>query len=109
MPDEERYVPLSERLNQDVWHDNFVPKYSALASAQPSRLVLIGVWMIFGPMALSALVVGLSSVRDSTDVPMTVISSVTPLLAFGLAAAILITQTRRYLYADRDSESDSDE
>lgn len=51
MDQEDRYVPLAERLNQDVMHDNFVPKYRALASVQPSKLILVGVWMIFASPA----------------------------------------------------------
>ncbi len=109
MSDSENYTPLSERLQQDVWHDNFVPKYSALATARPSRLVLIGVWLIFSPAALSAIVVGLSTFSDLRDSAATVISSFFAILIFVLAVAILFTQTRRYLMAkrqDNDVESD---
>lgn len=110
MSDSENYTPLSERLQQDVWHDNFVPKYSALATARPSRLVLIGVWLIFAPAAISPVVVGLSTLPALPVTAASVISSVFSILIFVLAVAILFTQTRRYLVAKRqgsDVESDA--
>ncbi len=109
MPDSEKYTPLSERLHQDVWHDNFVPKYSALASAKPSRLVLIGVWLIFAPMALSAIVIGMSMLSDAPDLATIVISSIGPILFFMLAVTILFTQTRRYRLAKLQLDGDDDE
>lgn len=66
LPTRDGYVPIAERLNQDVWHDNFVPKYSAIASAEPSRIVLIGVWMIFGPMAMFS-IMGTLALFDSAQ------------------------------------------
>lgn len=109
MSDSQKYTPLSERLQQDVWHDNFVPKYSALATAEPSRLVLVGVWLIFAPMALGALF-ALFTVADSPDLATAVISAIGAVLFFLLAIAILYTQTRRYFAAawQRDSERDHD-
>jgi len=109
MPDSGKYTPLSERLHQDVWHDNFVPKYSALASAKPSTLVLIGVWLIFAPMALSAIVIGLSTLSDTPDMATVVISSIGPTLFVLLAVAILFTQTRRYRLAKLQLDNDGDE
>ena len=111
MSDSEKYIPLSERLQQDVWHDNFVPKYSALATARPSRLVLIGVWLIFAPAALSAIVIGLLMLSDVRDTAAAVISSVFAILIFVLAIAILFTQTRRYRRAklQRDDDEKDDE
>ena len=47
-------MSLEDRVQQDVWHDNFVPKYSAISSAKPSTLVLVGVLLIFGSFALTA-------------------------------------------------------
>lgn len=101
MSDLEKYIPISERLQQDVWHDNFVPKYSALASARPSLLILTGVWLIFAPAALGAIVIGLSTPSDLGDTPTSIISSVFAILNFVLATAILFTQTRRYRLAKR--------
>jgi hypothetical protein len=109
MSDSEKYTPLSERLQQDVWHDNFVPKYSALASAKPSKLVLIGVWLIFAPMALGAIVAGLSTLSGSPDLATAVLSSIGPILFFILAAAILYTQTRRYRLAKLQPDDNGDE
>lgn len=104
MPDDASYVPLSDRLNQDVWHDNFVPKYSAIATAKPTRLVLVGVWMIFGSMALGAIGTGLSMIADSLDMLTAILSSILPALFFVLAVVILVTQTRRYTDNKRETE-----
>lgn len=43
-PAKEPYIPLAERINQDVLHDNFVPKYSGLASAKPKLVIVLGAW-----------------------------------------------------------------
>jgi len=99
MSDPEKYIPLSERVQQDVWHDNFVPKYSALASAKPSRLILLGVWLIFAPMAFAAIVMGLLTAYDAPDLPTAVISGIGPTFIFILAVAVLFTHTRRYRFA----------
>ena len=99
MSDSQEYIPLSERLQQDVWHDNFVPKYSALASARPSGLILIGVWLIFAPMALDGIVTGLSTAYDAPDMGTAIIASIGPVFYFMLATAILFSQTQRYRLA----------
>ncbi|QDT03940.1 hypothetical protein K227x_23260 [Rubripirellula lacrimiformis] len=109
MSDSKKYIPLSERLQQDVWHDNFVPKYSALASAKPSKLVLIGVWLIFAPWALGAIAVGLSTLSDSPDLGTAVLSLIGPILFCMLAGAILFVQTRRYRIAKLQSDDDGEE
>lgn len=96
MTDTEKYTPLSERLQQDVWHDNFVPKYSALASAKPSLLVLIGVWLIFVPMVLLAIGMVVSTVAEAPDVLNAVLPSIAPGLFLVLGVAILAIQTQRY-------------
>lgn len=101
MSDSQKYTPFSERLQQDVWHDNFVPKYSAIATARPSLLVLIGVWLIFAPMALGGIVIGLSTLSDLHDTPTSVLSSVYAILTFALATVILLMQTHRYRLAKR--------
>ena len=106
MAEEKNYIPLSERLNQDVWHDNFVPKYSAIGSAQPSRVVLVGVWLIFAPMAVGALVVWPRAVQQAPDPVTTVIASLGPALMFALAVTILTQQTRRYLRARREGDAE---
>jgi hypothetical protein len=108
MSESEKYTPLSERLQQDVWHDNFVPKYSALASAKPSKLVLIGVWLIFAPMALGAIVAGLSALSGSPDLA-TAVLTIGSILFFILTAAILYTQTRRYRLAKLQPDDNDDE
>lgn len=94
--DTEKYTPLSERLQQDVWHDNFVPKYSALASATPSLLVLVGVWLVFVPMIFVVIGLAVSMVADAPDVPSAVAVSIAPALYLALAVAILALQTQRY-------------
>lgn len=110
MSDEDRYIPLSERPSQDVSHDNFVPKYhdlfvpkySALASAGSSKLIVIGVWIIFGPMAFVALMMPLSFWPDAPDLLSAVVSTLIPLALGLIAVAILWTQTRKYLIHARN-------
>lgn len=96
MTDTEKYTPLSDRLQQDVWHDNFVPKYSALASAKPSLLVLIGVWLVFVPTILVVIGLAVNMVADAPDVPSAIAVSIAPALYLALAVAILALQTQRY-------------
>lgn len=108
MSNSEKYVPLAERVQQDVWHDNFVPKFSALASAPPNKLVLIGVWVIFLPIAIQAAVIGLGSLFAPSDPLSTTITALGAAFYFILAVAILVHQTQRYRLArtlrDEDDE-----
>ena len=98
----EKYTPLSERLQQDVWHDNFVPKYSALASAKPSLLVLIGVWLIFAPMVLLSMGMVVSAVAEAPDMLNAILPSFAPMLFLMLGTVILAVQTQRYRVAKRN-------
>lgn len=109
MTDTDKYTPLSERLQQDVWHDNFVPKYSALAAAKPSLLVLIGVWLIFVPMVLMSVGMVVSAVADAPDVLNAVLPSIAPALFLVLGVAILAVQTQRYRTAKSRGPEDEDE
>jgi hypothetical protein len=106
--DKKEYIPLSERLQQDVWHDNFVPKYSALASAKPGKLFITGVWLTFVPMALVAIAVAIIQFKEAPDTVAAVVSSLLPLLFSLLAVAVLIAQTRQYLAAAAIFENDGD-
>lgn len=109
LPEEKSYIPLSERLNQDVWHDNFVPKYSAIPAARPSRLVLIGVWLIFAPAALFSLAFWLADVQQWPDPATMIFSTIGSLFMFTVSIVILFQQTRRYLHAKQHPESSDDE
>ncbi len=98
---ESDYIPIGERVQQDVWHDNFVPKYSGLASVRPSRLILVGVWMIFLPMALMGVFGLLAAYALAMQQPRQAASLVLIQAIFGigtlaLSLAILWHQTRRY-------------
>lgn len=88
-------IPLSERLNQDVIHDNFIPRYGALSSARPKRIVLVGVWLIFGPLAIAALGMGIATLSNFawSQTSELMIS----LALFAASATILVTQTKRYI------------
>jgi len=98
------YVPLADRLNQDVWHDNFVPKYSGLASVRPSGLILTGVWMIFGP-ALVMSVISLFGLMSEINHWMEfVLLGAVALTMTVIFAAILFMQTRRFLRYRRDRD-----
>jgi len=108
MSEREPYTPLSERLQQDVWHDNFVPKYSALATAAPSKLVLIGVWLIFLPMAVTALLMAMAPF-SAPDKLSAVITFLLAAATFVLAVAILFSQTRRYIRAQSQTDDHHDD
>ena len=108
MSEPEKYTPLAERLQQDVWHDNFVPKYSALATAEPSKLVLIGVWLIFAPMALGSLAFGIGMLSDPPDRVTGVVAAIAQTSVCLLATVILFVQTRRYWLA-RSNHADEGE
>lgn len=105
MQDNSEYVPLSERLNQDVWHDNFVPKYSALATASPSRLVLTDVWMLFAPASLGLLATAFSQFTIAPDAVSGVVQFVALSCLSMLCTAILFKQTHRYLVREQSSGS----
>ncbi len=107
-PDFNKHITLSE-LHHDVWHENFVPKYSSLASAKPSLLILIGVWIIFAPGALLSIAFGLSLLSESQNVVTAVLSSIDSVFFFVLAIAVLTIQTRRFWNAKYHTEDESDE
>lgn len=107
---EEPYVPIGERINQDVWHDNFVPKYSALATAPSTPLVLTGVWVLFGPMALMGLMMIVAEVANRSDWPSSVAATILPAVMASVAIAILFVQTKRYVHRDQDlAEKDAED
>ena len=94
------YTPLEHRLNQDVIHDNFVPKYSAIANAPRTKLVLVGVWLIFLPMSFGVFALPMYFLSRNDD-PLASIVQALLISAFGvLATIILYSQTRRYLNRD---------
>jgi len=66
--------------------------------------MLVGVWMIFGFMALGANGMALSMIADSPDMLTAILSSILPALFFVLAVAILVTQTRRCMNDKRETE-----
>jgi hypothetical protein len=43
---------MANRLKGDLIHDNFVPRYTALNDGEPRLIVVISVWLLFGPMAV---------------------------------------------------------
>ncbi len=103
MDEQTKYTPIGERINQDVIHDNFVPKYSALATAPRTKLVLVGVWLIFAPWSLSVfafpawVITGaFGTTGGVTDFFGSLVASLFGLLAF----LIVFTQTKRYLSRD---------
>ncbi|MEO0965839.1 MAG: hypothetical protein AAFY08_12030 [Planctomycetota bacterium] len=46
--------PMIDRLEGDLIHDLFVPRYSSLTEGRPSWVHLVGVWLLFGPAAIVA-------------------------------------------------------
>ncbi|WP_146602066.1 hypothetical protein [Novipirellula aureliae] len=107
MSEERQYTPIGERVNQDVMHDNFVPKYSGLASVRPSLLILTGVWLIFVPMALGGLAFGVAGMGEGKTILDRLIFSLMPLAASVLAVAVLYTQTSRYRNREKGPEADA--
>jgi hypothetical protein len=102
--DEREYIELKDRINQDVMHDNFVPKYSALASAEPKLLVVIGVWLIFAPMAVFFTGIGISQLFDAgVTLSSALLNGSILALCAGLGVTILWQQTRRYIARRRGS------
>ncbi|TWU49016.1 hypothetical protein Poly51_49200 [Rubripirellula tenax] len=94
------YTPLGERINQDVIHDNFVPKYSALATAPRTKLVLIGVWLIFLPMSFGVFALPICFLTGHDNSFASILQGLL-VTAFGmLSLVILYSQTRRYLKND---------
>jgi len=108
MSEPEKYTPLAERLQQDVWHDNFVPKYSALATAEPSKLVLVGVWLIFAPMAVGSLAFGIGMLSDPPDRVTGTVAALSQTLVCLLATVVLFVQTRRYWLAQSNRADDGE-
>ncbi|TWT56627.1 hypothetical protein [Allorhodopirellula solitaria] len=94
------YTPLGERINQDLIHDNFVPKYSGLATSPRTKLVLIGVWLIFLPMSFGVFALPIYFLTGH-DSPLASILQGLLVTAFGiLSLVILYSQTRRYLKSE---------
>lgn len=94
-----------ERRRGDVLHDNFVPEYSRLATAAPSRLVVVGTWLLFGPTAVGgsvAVLVGLSShLFGTTDLdaapdPFDMLRLACGAFVTALALAVVVSVTRRW-------------
>lgn len=112
-PEKGPYVPIGDRINQDVWHDNFVPKYSDLASARPKLVVIIGVWMIFGFTPIFATLVLVDRWRAPDSLSQILFESVFCLAAILISVAILYTQTRRFFTArsgiDPEDDDNTDE
>lgn len=94
------YTPLGERINQDVIHDNFVPKYSALATAPRTKVVLIGVWLIFLPMSFGVFSLPFYILMGPVDPLDTILHGLFTTAIGIIAILILYSQTRRYLRND---------
>ena len=96
------YTPLGERLNQDVIHDNFVPKYSALANAPRTKLVMAGVWLIFLPMSFGILALPMYFYAGQNDSSDSILSAILATAFGALAIVILWSQTQRYIDREVD-------
>ena len=101
---EDEYIELKDRINQDVMHDNFVPKYSALAQAEPKPVIIIGVWLIFAPMFLSSIGFWILHLWETDNAVSILIATPVSALFAGLAATILWQQTRRFIRRRRASD-----
>ena len=97
MPDDKPYEPLSERLHQDVMHDNFVPKFSGLATAKPSALILIGVWLIFAPWFCFAAFTWILLFPNAGGAGEVLAELIFAAVNALLCCAVLFVQTRRFL------------
>jgi hypothetical protein len=86
------------RAEGDLLHDNFIPRYSALADAEPRLIVVVGVWLLFGlPIAFTPLVFyGMLDVPDQSLAVKTIYWVMTGLVML-IDTAITWKVTRRYL------------
>ena len=90
----------------DVMHDNFVPEYSSLATAQPKLIVVIGIWLIFSPTVLLGLPFALILAQRFLQKPMLLLLlTCSVVFALGLYGAVLFKVTRRYFNCRRDAEA----
>ena len=80
----------------DAKLDNFVPRFSLLANVKVTTVVLIGVWMIFLPVALFAFATMLTYWVPTTNLFASLIASILPLLVLVLSTAILMRTTRQF-------------
>ena len=82
----------------DLIHDNFVPRYSKLGEGHISRIVLIGVWLLFAPAVIFVLstVYGFSRISDFSPW-LRGVTVVLLLLTSLVCVAILVKVTRRYI------------
>jgi hypothetical protein len=86
------------RAEGDLLHDNFIPRYSALADAEPRLIVVVGVWLLLGlPAAFTPLV--FYGMLDVPDQSLTVKTLYWVMTGFVMLIGIAITWkvTRRYI------------
>lgn len=94
--------------DQPLENDNFVPRFSLLGDARGTLVVLVGVWMIFLPVAILSLAAIVSSWSEKTDWFTSLLSSITPLFALVIGTAIVSRTTMRYLHRRNNKLEDSE-
>lgn len=87
---------MPDSIQQDVIHDNFVPRYSALADAATKPVVLVGVWLIFAPALLAAALYAVLSLLEATGPVEAILRMIVSAAAMVLSGAILWKTTVRY-------------
>ena len=86
---------MTDERKQQILHDFVIPKYSALATAKPSRMLLIGMWMILLPMTIGSASMAISLCQSAPDAFSAAIVFPLPFAFSLLCAAVLFRHTRR--------------
>ena len=76
--------------------DNVVPRFGSLANTKVTLVVLIGVWMIFLPVAIGAAVTMATYWLGTSNLLASLVASIPPLFVLALSSAILWTITKRF-------------
>lgn len=87
---------VQDPFRPDVFHEAVVPKFSAMAEAKPTRLFLIGVWVLFGPLVICGAVSVVTAFAVTQDPVLQWTMALFYLAITVLLATILWMQTRRY-------------
>ncbi|MEM0914449.1 MAG: hypothetical protein AAGB29_08160 [Planctomycetota bacterium] len=96
--------PMIDRLEGDLMHDYFVPRYSVLSEGRPRVIVLIGVWLLLGlagvlPFSIMSMEVG-AFVRGLSRSSIDTVGLIGLLFGASMGAIelwVAIAYTRRFL------------
>lgn len=81
----------------DTKLDHSVPRFGSLANVKVTTIVLIGVWVLFLPVMLAAMVFMLAYCVSAPSFLAFLVASTVPMILLVLSAAILYRTTHKYL------------